>query len=55
MSKIVHTGGFLGRLLGLLHKIGWPLMKNVFKSFTKSVLIPQGLTAAAFGTHAGIH
>ena len=55
MSKIVHTRGFLGRLLGLLHKIGLPLMKNVFKPFTKSVLIPQGLTAAASATHAGIH
>ena len=32
-----------------------PLIKNVLKPLTKSVLIPIGLTAAAPATDAGIH
>ena len=33
------SGGFIGRLLGLLLKTGLPLMKNVIKPLAKSVLI----------------
>ena len=46
LHKIGQLGGFLGRLLGSLLKPGLPLMKNVFKPFAKSVLIPFGLTSA---------
>ena len=48
-------GGFLGRLLGLLLKTGFPLMKNVIEPSAKSVLIPLGLTATASAADAGIH
>ena len=56
LSKIMQSGGFLGRLLGPLLKTGLPLMKNVIKPLAKSVLIPLGLTAAAAAAaDAGIH
>ena len=55
ISKIVQSGGFLGRLLGLLLKTGLPLIKNVIKPLAKSVLIPLGLTAVASAADAGIH
>ena len=48
LSKMIQSGGFLGRLLG-------PLLKNVIKPLAKSVLIPLGLTAAASAANAGIH
>ena len=52
---MIQLGGFLGRLLGPLLKIGLPLMKNATKALTRSVLITLGLTAAAFAADAGIH
>ena len=55
LSKMIQSGGFLGRLLGPLLKTGLPLMKSVIKPLAKSVLIPSGLTAAASATNAGIH
>ena len=55
LSKMIQSGGFLGRLLGPLLKMGLPLMKNVIKPLAKSVLIPLGLTAAASAADAGIH
>ena len=55
ISKIIQSGGFLGRLLGPLLKTGLSLIKNVIKPVTKSVLIPLGLTAAASAADAGIH
>ena len=55
LSKMIQSGGFLGRLLGPLLKTGLPLMKSVIKSLAKSVLIPLGLTAAASAADAGIH
>ena len=55
LSKIVQSGGILGRLLGPLLKAGLPLMKNVTKPLAKSVLIPSGLIAAASAADAGIH
>ena len=54
-SKMIQSGGFLGRLLGPLLKTWLPLIKNLFKPLTKSVLIPLGLTAAASPADAGIH
>ena len=55
LSKMIQLGGFLGRLLGPLLKTGLPLIKNVIKPLTKSVLIPLGLTAAASAADVGIH
>ena len=55
ISKIIQSGGFLGRLLGPLLKTGLPLIKNVIKSLAKSVLIPLGLTAASSAADVGIH
>ena len=47
LSKIIQSGGFLGRLLDPLLKTGLPLIKIVIKLLAKTVLIPLGLTAAA--------
>ena len=55
MHKIGQSGGFLGRLLGLLLKTGLPLIGIVVKLLAKSVLIPLGLTASASATDAAIH
>ena len=54
MHKIGQSGGFLGRLLGPLLKSRLPLMKNVLKPQTKSVLIPLGLIVAASATDAAV-
>ena len=37
ISKMIQSGGFLGRLLGPLLKTGLPLIKNVIKPLAKSV------------------
>ena len=55
ISKMIQSGGFLGRLLGLLLKTGLPLIKNVIEPLAKNVLIPLGLTATASPADAGIH
>ena len=55
LPKVIQSGGFLGRLLGLLLKTGLPLKSNVIKPLAKSVLVPLGLTAAASAADAGIH
>ena len=47
LSKMIQSGGFLGKLLGPLLKTGLLLIKNVITPLAKSVLIPIGLTAAA--------
>ena len=52
---MIQLGGFLGRHLGPLLKIGLQLMKNVIKPLAKSALIPLGLTAAPSAADAGIH
>ena len=52
---MIQSGGFLGRPLGPLLKIGLPLMKNRIKPLAKSVLIPLGLIATASVADAGIH
>ena len=54
LSKMIQSGGFLGRRLGPLLKAGLLLMKNVIKPLAKNVLIPLGLTAAASAADAGI-
>ena len=43
LSKMIQSGGFLGRLLGPLLKTGLPLISNVLKPLAKSVLTPLGL------------
>ena len=55
LSKMMQSGGLLGKFLGPLLKTGLPLMKSVIKPLAKSVLIPLGLTAAASAADAGIH
>ena len=55
LSKMIQSGGFLGRLLGPLLRTGLPLMKSVIKPLAKSVLVPLGLAAAASAADAGIH
>ena len=55
LSKMIQSGGFLGKLLGPLLKTGLPLTKSVVTPLAKSVLIPLGLTAAASAADAGIH
>ena len=55
LSKMIKSGGFLGRLLGPLLKTRLPLIKNVIKPLAKSVLIPLGLTPAASAADIGIH
>ena len=52
LSKMIHSGGFRGKLLGSLLKTGLPLIK--ITPLAKSVLIPLGLTAAASAADAGI-
>ena len=37
LSKIIQSGGFLGRLPGPLQKVGFPLIKNVLQSLAKYV------------------
>ena len=55
LSKMIQSGGFLGKLLGPLLKTGLPLIKNILPPLAKSVLIPLGLTAAASAADVGIH
>ena len=55
LHKIRQSGGFPGRLLEPLLKIGFPLIENVLKALAKSVLISLGLTAASSATDAAIH
>ena len=52
---MIQSGRFLGRLLGPLLKKGLPLIKNVIKPLTKSVLIPLGLAASESAADAGVH
>ena len=54
ISKIIQSGGFLGKLFDPLLKTGLPLIKNVIKPLAKSVLIPLRLTAAASAADVGI-
>ena len=55
LSKMIQSGGFLGRLLGPLLRTGLPLIKSVIKPLAKNVLVPLGLTATASVADAGMH
>ena len=55
LSKMIQSGGFLGKLFGPLLKTGLLLVKSVITPLAKSVLTPLGLTAAALAADAGIH
>ena len=56
LSKMIQSGGFLGKLLGPLRRTGLPLIiTSVIKPLAKSVLVPLGLTVAASAADAGIH
>ena len=55
LSKIIPSGGFLGRLFGPIMKVIQPLRKNVLILLAKSVFVPLGLTAAVSAIDAGIH
>ena len=49
ISKIIQSGGFLGKILGPLLKTGLPLLKSVIKP-----LGLLGLTAASSAIDAGV-
>ena len=55
LSKMIQSGGFLGKLVGPLLETGLPLMKSIITPLAKSELIPLGLTAATSAADAGIH
>ena len=55
LSKMIQSGGFLGKLFGSLLKTGLSLIKNIITPLAKSLLVPLGLTAAASTADAGIH
>ena len=55
LSKMIQSGGFLGRLLGPLLKTGLPLIKNIIKPLAKTVSIPLGLNAGASAADGRIH
>ena len=55
LSKLIQSGGFLGRLVLPVLKTGLPFMKNIVKPLAKSILIPLGLTAAVSVADAWIH
>ena len=40
LSKMIQSGGLLGKLLGPLLRTGLPLMKSVIKPLAKSVFYP---------------
>ena len=47
LSKIIQSGGFLGRLLGSLLRTGLSLIKNLIKPLAKSALIPLGFNCGS--------
>ena len=54
LSKLVHLGRFLVKLLQPSLKTSFCLMKNVIKPLAKSVLIPLKLAASALAAVIGI-
>ena len=50
LSKMIQSGGFLGRLLGPLLKTGLPLMKSVIKPLAKSVLVPLRINSSSISS-----
>ena len=55
MHEIGQSGGFLRRLVEPLLKTGLPVIGNVLKPLSKSILIPLGLAAATSVTDAAIY
>ena len=55
MHKVGQSAGFFGRIFAPFLKTGLTLMKIVIIPFAKSVLIPLGLTAAAWVADEGKH
>ena len=54
LSKMIQSGGFIGRVLEPLLRTGLPLMKSVIKPWTKRVLVPLALTATAAAAAAAV-
>ena len=54
LLKLVQLGGFLGRLLASLMKVGLRLMKNELTPLSKGVLSISGLTVVASARDAAI-
>ena len=50
LSKMIQSGGFLGKLLGPLLKTGLPLIQSVIKPLAKSVIIPLELTSSSISS-----
>ena len=55
ISKTIQCGWILGSILGLLIKIGLPLMKNVLTPLAKSMLVLFASKTAASPADVGIH
>ena len=55
LSRMIQLGGFLSRLLGLLLKSGLPVIGNVRKPLTESILVLLELTVAVSATDADIY
>ena len=55
LSTIIESGGFFGRRFAPLIKADLPLMRNVFTTSSKSVLIPLRLKVAASTIGSRIH
>ena len=55
LHKIGQLGGFLGKLLGPLLKLGLALIWNVLKTLAKSSLTPLWLTGLVSAKDAAIH
>ena len=55
LSKMIQSGGFLGRLSGPLIRTGLPLIQSVIKPLAESILVALGLAAAASAADAGIN
>ena len=55
LSRMIQSGGFLGKRLGPLLRTGLSLIKNLIKPLAKSGLVPLGLTAATSAADAEIH
>ena len=55
LSKMIQSGGFLGRLSSPLIRTGLPLIQSVIKPLAESILVALGLPAAASAADAGIH
>ena len=53
LSKMIQSGGFLGRLSGPLIRTGLPLIQSVIKPLAESILVALGLPAAASAADAG--